>query len=228
MKKNSIPEHVGIILDGNRRWAKRRGLNMLKGHSRGYERAIDIGEHAFDRGVKFLTLFVFSSENWKRTKHEVGYLMNLFLRKIDETGERLHKKGVKFMVIGSKKKVSKKILDAIQKAEYLTRNNKRGTLLLAFNYGGRQELVHALQEIVKDRKQPVSEKLIDHHLWTAGIPEPELIIRTSGEYRMSGFLLWQAAYSELYFTKKMWPEFTKIDFDLALEEYAKRQRRFGK
>lgn len=225
-----LPRHVGIILDGNRRWARQRGLPTLQGHLRGYKQAIKIGEHAFKRGVQYLTFFVFSTENWNRTKREVQYLMRLLLKVIDVESRRLHEKGIRCKVIGTRDRLSSQIIAAIERAEHLTNNNTKGTLFLAFNYGGRREIVDAVRAIVrgKHRAGDITEQLITNYLYTDGAPDPDLIIRTSGEQRLSGFLLWQGAYSELYFSPKMWPSFSTEDFDRALAEYEDRQRRFGK
>ncbi len=214
-------------MDGNRRWAKSRGLPTLAGHQRGYETALKIIEHAFDSGILCVTLFAFSTENWNRSKAEISYLMKLVLKMIMKQAEVLHKRGIRLVIIGSHERVPKNVLHAIAEAERLTRNNMKGTLQIAFNYGGRNEITDAIRSIVRD-KMPISEETISSRLYTAGTPDPDLIIRTSGEQRLSGFLLWQSAYSELYFTKVNWPSFTAKHFDEAIEEYGKRKRRFGK
>lgn len=217
-------------MDGNRRWAKAHGMPTLQGHKRGYDQALVISEHAFQRGVKYVTLFAFSTENWNRSREEVGYLMRLLRRMLTKESKVLHAKNIRLLVIGSTERVSKDMLKAIDQVQRLTEKNARGTLLIAFNYGGRKELLDALTRLMKDARSSasVSEIQIYKHLYTAGIPDPDLIIRTSGEQRLSGFLLWQSAYSELYFTNTLWPAFTTKHFDNALKEYTKRQRRFGK
>ncbi len=225
----SFPRHVGIILDGNRRWARQRGLPTFAGHLHGYQRVISIGEYALKKGIQYLTLFVFSTENWNRSKREVSYLMHLFLEKIKEQTVKLHEKGICLRVIGSRAGLSKPLVRDIQNAERLTDNNKKGTLIMAFNYGGRREIIDAVKKMIAD-KQPakkISESLIKKYLYAPDIPEPDLIIRTSGEQRLSGFLLWGGAYSELYFSRTKWPDFSLRDFNAALREYARRQRRFG-
>ncbi|MEK7583750.1 MAG: polyprenyl diphosphate synthase [Patescibacteria group bacterium] len=225
-KDHILPVHIGIIMDGNRRWARKRGLPTLSGHRKGYDRAIAIADHAFQRGVSYLTLFAFSTENWNRSKREVDYLMRLLLRMIDEQAVRLHKKGIRLLFIGSRKKLSSTVVEAIGRAHALTRENTRGTLLIALNYGGRQEIVEAARKAIKQVGK-LSERSIAQNLYTASVPDPDFIIRTSGEERLSGFLLWQAAYAELYFTSILWPDFSEKDFDVALDEFSRRQRRFG-
>lgn len=228
-KRKDIPQHVGIIMDGNRRWAKKRGLPSVAGHKRGYDKAIAITEYAFQKGVKYLTLFAFSTENWKRSAGEVSYLMNLLKRVIREQTQVMHKKNILVSFIGLRAKLPKAILNAIDEAHALTRKNSAGTLQIALNYGGRAEIVEAVRSIIQERHShgSISEKMLSSHMQTAGVPDLDLIIRTSGEYRLSGFLLWQSVYSELYFSPKLWPEFTKADLDIALEAYAVRKRRFG-
>lgn len=226
MNFKTIPQHVGIIMDGNRRWARRRGLPSLVGHRRGYDRAVEVSEYAFEKGVRFLTLFAFSTENWNRSKKEVAYLMNLLLQMINDRARALHKKGIRLLFIGTRRRLNKRITAAITQAEDLTKSNKRGTLIIALSYGGREEILHAITSLRGSRNR-VTEKTFARHLYTKGIPDPELIIRTSGEQRLSGFLLWQAAYSELYFTPTLWPDFKASDFDRALSDFKRRQRRFG-
>lgn len=225
-----IPKHLAIIMDGNRRWARARGLKPFDGHRAGYKKIGDVLKWCRDAGVKILTLYAFSTENWKRSKPEVDFLMRLFYSALTRNVKKLHKNNVRLRVIGHKESLSKKLQSAIKKAEELTQNNTAGILNLAISYGGRQELVDAFNKILSSRGGPpkkVSEELISKNIYNAGLPEPDLIIRTSGELRLSGFLLWESAYSELYFAKHHWPEFSKKDFDSALAAFAKRQRRFG-
>ncbi|MBI4090679.1 MAG: di-trans,poly-cis-decaprenylcistransferase [Candidatus Komeilibacteria bacterium] len=228
-KRKHIPQHVALIMDGNRRWAKKRGLPGVAGHQQGYERAVTITEYAFQRGVKFLTLFAFSTENWKRSAGEINFLMTLLKRVIREQTQAMHKKNIRVRFIGLRSRLSSSIVRAIDDAHALTQKNTKGTLQIALNYGGRAEIVESVKAIVRGRHSwsSISERLLSSHMQTAGVPDPDLIIRTSGEYRLSGFLLWQSAYSELFFSPKLWPAFTKADFDEALAEYALRQRRFG-
>jgi len=229
-KENNIPYHIGIIMDGNRRWAKEKGLPALEGHRRGYNKLKEVGRWCKKKGVKILTLWAFSTENWNRSKKEVDYLMRLFRNALSdrEIGE-LHKEGIKLQIIGQKERLGKPLQEAIRRAEEKTKNNKEGILNLAISYGGRAEMMEVIKKIIKNKipAEKITEKIIDENLWTAGIPDPDLIIRTSGEIRTSGFLIWQAAYSELYFSPKYWPDFTENDLDAAISDYAKRQRRFG-
>lgn len=226
-----IPYHLGIIIDGNRRWAKKKGLPSFKGHQRGLDNVNKIGERCRKRGVKILTFYTFSTENWNRSKIEVSYLMKLFVRALSRKNiKELIQKKIKLQVIGQKERLPKFLQKRIKEAEELTKNNKEGILNLAISYGGRSEIVQAVKNIVKKKitVNKITEELINQNLWTAGLPEPGLIIRTGGEQRLSNFLTWQSVYSEFYFTKKNWPEFTEKDLDKALNDYSQRQRRFGK
>jgi len=224
-----IPEHLAIIIDGNRRWAKKRGLPSLEGHRRGHSNIRKIGELAWKKGVKTLTVFCFSTENWKRSKLEVQYLMKL-LKSAFEKKEiySYHKKGIKICVIGQKERLEKSIQNRIREAEELTEDNKKGVLNLAISYGGRQEIIQAVNKSLKENPKEISEELINKNLWTDGLPDPDLIIRSGGEQRLSNFLTWQSIYSELYFTKKCWPDFNEKDLNEIFESYGLRERRFGK
>jgi len=231
VKAENIPYHVGIIIDGNRRWAKEKGLPTLEGHRRGLDKLRKVGRWCKDRGVKILTIFAFSTENWKRTKKEVDYLMRLLGQALSKREvKQLNRDGIRLQVIGQKERLGKTLQKIIRNAEEGTKNNKEGILNLAISYGGRAEILQAINKIIK-KKVPfskITEEMVNENLWTAGLPFPDLIIRTSGEQRTSGFLLWQSAYSELYFLKKCWPDFSEKDLDEAFVEYSKRQRRFGK
>jgi undecaprenyl diphosphate synthase len=226
-----VPKHLAIIIDGNRRWAKKRGLTSFEGHKKGLENVEKIGDWAKKRGIKILTLYVFSVENWQRKKKEVNYLMKLLSRAFSGKNiKKLLQKGIKMQVIGQKERLPKALQEQIKKAEDLTKNNKEGILNLAISYGGRSEIVQAIKKIVKKKipAEKIDEDLINQELWTAGLAEPDLIIRTGGEQRLSNFLTWQSIYSEFYFTKKNWPEFSEQDLDEALKDFSLRQRRFGK
>lgn len=226
MKK--IPYHLGIILDGNRRWAKEKRLPVFEGHRRGAEKVKEVITWSKDRGVKVLTLFVFSSENWKRSKKEVGYIMNLFKRTLGKKYiQKIHKDKIKLRVIGQRKKLLPSLQKTIKEIEELTKNNKKMTVNIALSYGGRTEIAEAIKNIIKKKIPPekITEKIISQNLWTSDV---DLVIRTGKEQRISNFLIWQTAYSELYFLKKYWPDFTEKDLDEILAEYAQRQRRFGK
>ncbi len=231
VKTENIPYHVGIIIDGNRRWAKEKGLPTLEGHRRGLDKLRKAGRWCKDRGVKILTIFVFSTENWERSKKEVDYLMRLLGQALSKREvKQLNRDGIRLQVIGQRERLGKTLQKIIRNAEEGTKNNKEGILNLAISYGGRAEIMQAIKKIIK-KKVPLSnitEETVNENLWTAGLPFPDLIIRTSGEQRTSGFLLWQSAYSELYFSKKYWPDFSEKDLDEAFASYSKRQRRFGK
>ena len=222
--------HLGIIMDGNRRWAKERGLQTLDGHKQGAKKAREIAQHCKSRGIKFLTLYAFSTENWQREPLEVNLIMRLFGSFLDKWMEELRTENVKLLFIGQRERLLSSLRKKMGEAEYQTRKNNNLTLILAVSYGGREEIASALKRMIKEGVSPedVSEENIGNYLYTAGLPNPDIIIRTSGEIRTSGFLLWQSAYSELYFTEKYWPDFSEDDLDKALEEYTRRQRRFGK
>jgi undecaprenyl diphosphate synthase len=227
--QNNNPRHLGLILDGNRRWAKEKGLKPFEGHRRGYLRLREIAIASFERNVEYVSAFVFSTENWNRTKEEVNYLMDLLNWVATSEIKKLHKKNIRVVFLGSKKRLSPKILKNIHNAEELTKNNTGGTLALCLNYGGQQELSDAIALIVKNKVKPsdINPQLISQYLYGPELPPIDLIIRTSGEQRLSGFMLWSAAYAELKFVLKQWPAFTVKDLDDALVDYASRQRRFG-
>ena len=229
--KKAVPYHIVLFPDGNRRWAQERGLPSLEGHERGQQKFKEFLVWCKKRGVKILTVFGFSSENWKRSTKEVGYLMDLFKRGLSkkEEIERFQEEGVKVKIIGQKEKLPKLLQKVIADVENLTKNNKKFQLNLAVSYGGRWDIVQAAKEII-EKKIPIkkiSEELFENYLSTAGLPSPDLVIRAGGERRFSNFLLWQAAYSELYFAKPLWPDFNEEDLDKALADYARRKRRFG-
>ncbi|MFH1597968.1 MAG: polyprenyl diphosphate synthase [Patescibacteria group bacterium] len=224
MKK--VPNHLGIIMDGNRRWARNRGLPTLEGHRRGYNKVKKVGDWCLDRGIKILTVYAFSTENWNRSKKEVGYLMKLLKKALTDDIQEMHQKNIQVRVIGRVSQLSKDLQKAVRDAVKLTKKNTKGILNIALNYGGRPEIVDAIRKVVR-KKVPITEAAIADNLYTAGLPDPDLIIRTSGEYRLSNFLTWQASYSELMFIDKHWPAFTEKDLDKAIKEYQKRNRRFG-
>lgn len=224
----SIPQHLGIIMDGNRRWAKKHGLASIKGHQAGYKKAKEIIDWCKDSEIKILTLFSFSTENWQRPKIEVNFLMRLLELVLTKDIKELHKNNIRLQIIGRKEGLPERLREIIKKAENLTKDNNGFFLNLAINYGGRQEIVDAFNKIIKNAPKKITEELISENIYTSGLPDPDFIIRTSGEHRLSGFLLWQSAYSELYFTEKLWPDFSRKDFEGALLDFANRQRRFGK
>jgi undecaprenyl diphosphate synthase len=226
----NIPQHIVLFPDGNRRWAKQKGLTSLLGHKKGYENLLDFSEWCKKRGVKTLTAFGFSTENWNRTKEEVDYLMKLLENCLTDNLGRYEKDGVKVRVIGQRNRLPDSLQEAIKKTEEATKNNSNLFLNLAISYGGKWDILNAVKNIVKEGIEPdkIDEKLFEDYLSTAGLPAPDFIIRAGGEMRMSNFVLWQAAYSELYFCPKFWPDFTEQDLDLALAEFDRRSRRFGK
>jgi undecaprenyl diphosphate synthase len=227
---SAIPHHVGLILDGNRRWAKARGLKPIDGHKQGYQSLKAVGKAGLKRGIKVVTAFVFSTENWQRSKEEVAGLMKLVLWVAKNEIEELHADNIRVRFLGSKEHLAKNIIKAIEKAEQKTLHNTGGTLALCFNYGGYQEIADATKAIIEAGVpiDDVTPEVIEKYLYAPDIPPIDLIVRTSGEQRLSNFMLWRAAYSELYFTNVHWPDFDEAELDKALTEYASRQRRFGK
>ncbi|MDQ0560250.1 undecaprenyl diphosphate synthase [Rhizobium mesoamericanum] len=229
----TVPEHVAIIMDGNGRWAKQRGLPRTMGHRKGVDAVRETVRAAGDAGIKYLTLFAFSSENWRRPETEVSDLLGLLKAFIRRDLAELHRQNVRVKVIGDRHSLKSDILDLLVDAEETTKSNTALTLVIAFNYGARDEIARAMASLARDveagrlRAQDISPALIDARLDTAGIPDPDLIIRTSGEERLSNFLLWQAAYSEFIFVPEYWPDFSRDIFYSALETFASRDRRFG-
>jgi len=232
--KDAIPKHIAIIMDGNGRWAKKRGNIRLFGHNQGADSVNDVVEASVEIGLEYLTLYAFSTENWSRPEFEVEGLMKLLASTIDKKLETLLKYDVRLNVIGQIEKLPNTVKNKLEKAIIRTANNKGLTLTLALSYSSKWELTNAMRQIgekiLKGSLTPekINEETISNHTCTAGIPDPELLIRTSGEFRISNFLLWQIAYSELYFTEKLWPDFKKEDFWEAICAYQQRERRFGK
>lgn len=223
-----LPRHLGLILDGNRRWAQAQGRPQLQGHQAGYDNLKTIARAALNRGIKYVSAYVFSTENWDRSPSEVKYLMDLALKIFSSDIDELNEEGVKVLIAGSRQRLSPKLIKAIDSAQRLTQNNKKGTLVLCFNYGGRQEIAEAVNRLIAEGKTEIEPSDIENNLYAPQVPPVDLIIRTSGEQRLSNFMLWRAAYAELMFTDKHWPDFTEADLDSALADYASRQRRFGK
>lgn len=230
---SSLPAHVAIIMDGNGRWASRRQLPRVDGHRAGVENVRVIVERSAELGIKALTVFAFSSENWRRPPTEVRLLMELFSGALEHEVEKLDRNGICLQVVGDRSGFPRKLQTRIEHAEHLTRGNEGLNLVIAANYGGRWDLTQATRRIAADvaahRISPddVNEDLISRYLCLQGLPEPDLFIRSGGEQRISNYLLWQLAYTELYFTDCLWPDFDKTEFALALDSYARRQRRFG-
>ena len=234
MDKEQLPRHVAIIMDGNGRWAKARGMSRTQGHLEGVKRVEEIIKAARDMGIEFLTIYAFSTENWNRPPDEVSMIMRTFILVLGQKARELGEKGVRINFIVRRQGIPNEVLKAIDEAVFLTKEKKTMTLNIAFNYGARGEIIDAVRSIsaqVRDGKigpDDIDEKLISSHLYTKGQPDPDLLIRTSGEERISNFLLWQLSYAELYFTGKFWPEFNEEEFSKALANYAQRERRWGK
>lgn len=225
-----IPAHVAIIMDGNGRWARERGLPRLAGHRAGVENLRRVLEACGEFGIKFLTIYAFSTENWDRPPAEVRGLINILEDVIDRELNELHKNGVQLRHLGRLERLSDELIEKVNHAIDLTRNNDKLVLNIAWNYGGRDEIVQAIEKIIQAgyRPEDINEELISSFLYTAGCPDPDLIIRTSGELRVSNFLIWQGAYAEWYVTPTYWPDFGREELLEALIEYAARERRFGR
>lgn len=234
IQANKLPKHVAIIMDGNGRWAKNRGMMRTFGHENGAKAVKEVVEGSAELGIENLTLYAFSTENWKRPKMEVDTLMKLLISSLRKEIKTFHESNIKLSVIGNINtlpgKVQKELLEVIEK----TKNNNRMTLTIALSYGSREELINTVKEIsikVKNNiisPEKIDESIINEHLYTQNLPDVDILIRTSGEQRISNFLLWQIAYAELYFTDTLWPDFTKQHLHEAIIEYQKRERRFGK
>ncbi len=228
-----MPQHVAVIMDGNGRWARRRGLPRIAGHRQGVERVRDLAKACGDHGIRQLTLFAFSSENWRRPEQEVRLLMDLFLTALDREIQKLHENHVRFRVIGDLGRFGPKIGARIRQAQQLTENNTALTLTVAANYGGRWDIAQAAAELARRalageiQPEDITPERFEPFLSLHDCPEPDLFIRTGGEQRISNFLLWQLAYTELYFTPVLWPDFDHAQFELALRSFAGRERRFG-
>lgn len=230
LDKKNMPKHVAIIMDGNRRWAAQRGLGPVAGHEAAAKKAVEpIIDRAVDLGINFLTFWAFSTENWKRDKTELIGLFKIFRDGLKEKTEKLRKKGVRLRILGDiskfPKDIAKRAIEGVKKSA----GNRQITVSFALNYGGRPEILRAVKQMIKDKVRPerLDEELFSSYLFTAGIPDPDLIIRTGGETRISGFMPWQGVYAELYFTPVLWPDFTPREFDKALASFQKRARRFG-
>lgn len=233
MEETSIPKHIAIIMDGNRRWAKQRNIETKLGHKEGAENLKRIAKHANQKGIKYLTVYAFSTENWKRTKEEIGALMILLQKYVEDflTDDNLD--NIRVNVIGDISKLEKGLQKSIQKIVEKSKENTGLTLNIAFNYGGRAEIVKAMQKIgnqIKNEEiqiEDINEELVEKSLYTQGMPEPDLLIRTGGQQRISNFLLWQLAYTEFVFVSKYWPDFSNEDLDEAIRNFESRNRNFG-
>lgn len=229
----ALPEHIAIIMDGNGRYAKQRNRPRVNGHYEGMQNVKRITRHASDIGIKYLTLYAFSTENWSRPKSEVSYLMKLPGDFLGAFLPELIEKNVKVVTIGNNEALPEHTVNAVSEAVEKTRDNTGMRLVFALNYGGRDELIRGIKAIAEEvsegtlDKEEINQDTVDAHLYTKGMPEPEMMIRTSGEYRLSNFLLWQSSYSELFFTNTFWPEFTTEELDGMISQYQRRSRRFG-
>lgn len=230
----ALPRHVAIIMDGNGRWATQRGLTRVQGHRRGKESVREIVETAREIGVEVLTLYAFSTENWERPEREVGALMGLLRRYVRSELSKMMRHGIRLRAIGNLRRLPKEVLADLRGAEHTTRANKGMLVQLAVSYGAREEMVAGARKLARQVRdgviapEDIDEAAFSSCLMTAGVPDPDLLIRTSGEMRLSNFLLWQVAYSELYVTETLWPDFRREQFLAALEDYSRRERRFGK
>ena len=233
MELENLPKHIAIIMDGNRRWAKAKGLPVALGHKEGAKTLEKIVRYAKKVGIKYITVYALSTENWKRTEEEVSALMNLMQSYLDDYSKRADSENIKVNILGSRQGLSKKMTELIEKCMERTKGNTGITFNIALNYGGRDELVYAMKKIaekVQNKEiniEDINEQLISDNLYTTAQPDPDLLIRTSGELRLSNFLPWQLAYTEFVFVEKNWPDFDEQDLDEAIEKYKKRNRKFG-
>lgn len=233
MEQENLPKHIAIIMDGNRRWAKKKGLPVSLGHKEGAKTLEKIVRYANKIGIKYITVYAFSTENWKRTEEEVSALMNLFQNYLDDYSKRADSENIKVKIIGNRQGLSEKMKNSIEKCMERTKNNTGTTFNIALNYGGRDEIIQAVKNIAKKVKEgeidieDIAEQTISDNLYTKNQPDPDLLIRTSGEIRLSNFLPWQLVYTEFLFIEKNWPDFNEKDLDEAVEMYQRRNRKFG-
>ena len=233
MEQENLPKHIAIIMDGNRRWARNKGLPVGLGHKEGAKTLEKIVRYAKNIGIKYITVYAFSTENWKRSQEEVSTLMNLMLNYLESYSKRADSENIKVKILGNRQGLSEKMVELIDRCMERTKNNTGITFNIALNYGGRDEIVKAVKNIVEKVKEneicieDISEQTVSDNLYTKGQPDPDLLIRTSGEIRLSNFLPWQLVYSEFVFVEKNWPDFTEKDLDEAIEIYQKRNRTFG-
>ncbi len=223
---DKVPNHIGYIMDGNRRWAKGHGIPTYEGHLAGYNRVKEITKASVEAGVKYVSFYAFSTENWDRTEKEVGYLMKLMLRMLTSDLEEVVGENVRLVVAGTDERLDKKIVQAARDAEERTANNTRATVLLCFNYGGQKEIVESVKKLVASGEE-INEEGISKHPYAPDVPPCDVVVRTSGEQRLSNFMLWRVAYSELVFVEKHWPDMTAEDVGKVIKEYQRRGRRYG-
>ncbi|ENT1513215.1 isoprenyl transferase [Neisseria gonorrhoeae] len=228
LEHTAIPRHIAVIMDGNGRWAKKRFLPRIMGHKRGLDALENMVKHCAKLGVQYLTVFAFSTENWRRPEDEVSFLMGLFLQALQKQVRRLHENNMRLKILGSRERFNRQILQGIEEAEALTANNTGLTLSIAADYGGRWDILQAANKLIAEGVSEITEDTLVKHLMLGDAPEPDLFIRTGGETRISNFLLWQMAYAELYFTDILWPDFDETALDAAVASFQKRERRFGR
>lgn len=228
MSEHKIPQHIAIIMDGNGRWAKKRLLPRTAGHKVGLDTFVNTVDSCSDLGIKYLTVYAFSSENWNREASEVLALMELMSKGIVKYEPEMVRKNIRLKLMGDLSRFEDKYRNALVGVEERLKNNTGMTLCICLSYGGRQEIVHAVNRLIKEGKNEVTAEDISNNLYSAGVPDPDLIVRTSGEYRISNFLLWQSAYAEYYFTDVFWPDFDKNELMKAIESFSKRERRYGR
>lgn len=228
LEHTAIPRHIAVIMDGNGRWAKKRFLPRIMGHKRGLDALENMVKHCAGLGVRYLTVFAFSTENWRRPEDEVSFLMGLFLQALQKQVRRLHENNMRLKILGSRERFNRQILQGIEEAEALTANNTGLTLSIAADYGGRWDILQAANKLIADGVSEITEDALAKYLMLGDAPEPDLFIRTGGETRISNFLLWQMAYAELYFTDILWPDFDETALNAAVASFQKRERRFGR
>ncbi|MBQ2638729.1 di-trans,poly-cis-decaprenylcistransferase [Candidatus Saccharibacteria bacterium] len=225
---NQMPKHIGFIVDGNRRWAREKGLPTLEGHRKGFDQVEKIATYAIDQGCEFVSFYLFSTENWNRSEEEVSYLMDLLRHNIKRLKKKFLKENIRCVVFGRSEPAPEDILESLKDLEESTKDNKRGTVVVCFNYGGQWEIADAAKKLIEAGVKEVTPEVFAQYLYHPEVPNCDLIVRTSGEERISGFQLWRASYSEFLFPKKYFPDFTEKDFDEVIEEFNNRNRRFGK
>ena len=228
LEHTAIPRHIAVIMDGNGRWAKKRFLPRIMGHKRGLDALENMVGHCAGLGVRYLTVFAFSTENWRRPEDEVSFLMGLFLQALQKQVRRLHENNMRLKILGNRERFNRQILQGIEEAEALTANNTGLTLSIAADYGGRWDILQAANRLLADGVSEITEDALAKYLMLGDAPEPDLFIRTGGETRFSNFLLWQMAYAELYFTDILWPDFDETALNAAVASFQKRERRFGR
>ena len=230
MNEKTVPKHIGFIVDGNRRWAREKNLPTLEGHRKGFNQVEKIATYAIEQGAQYVSFYLFSTENWNRSEEEVSYLMDLLRHNIKRLKKKFLKENIRAVFLGREEPAPRDILDSLYDLEEATKDNTKGTVVICFNYGGQWEIADAVSKILenKEKYQEITPEVVAENLYHPEVPPCDLIVRTSGEERISGFQLWRASYSEFMFIKKYFPDFTEKDFDAVVEEFSTRSRRFGK